>query len=883
MEKQGNMELSLDTETPEKRVLSWLSQTDMPASIRNNCEVSATLNGTNKNNCAKIKNVSKSVRSCVRQLPKRYQKCGLNRYFSINYENNDESASSDSERELQEHSRGNRLYCDAERNLIIRYIVEKKLFPFLKGNTIWKQMEKERICCRSWQSMKTQFHKYIYPHLDDFDISDTDRCYFALSMTRSPFKKSVGFLSPGQRGWRKNGKFYTFVEDAIILYYILEKERYGFANGNTLWQRMESKHVVPGRSWHSMKSRYKNFLSKYIERVSYPMKNGNTSQKKKLGAVEKTKLLQDFMVDHLNDVAATIGCITNSNESLEELRCLGIDSSFSIPLPENDTDFTEREVIKKCVWDIAQQLDGKFKVLIEYSNKTAMKCKEIINVFSPKYSEYFKCREQSLCSRECNSDLSESVQRGLKISSPTHNARKLFQNPEKSSNKPCTIVNPESDTLDRINFSENVVCERIIHLTEKVGAGVKDCPYNAGENVPDFHLHNSSVSKGDVHFSNTLTKTSTISQNTGNVDEETTEILNCSEIGDENPLGNILQDDYTTSDAIHCDSRYSNGEKEMQQNNQNSSSTYNIHMPESFSTVNSLCASVQNDEFIKLPKLTLASVEHAFSNFKNEDTKEVNKSCNTFNTCSNVCDMSSVKLRPSSATTQEKVLAPEIQRKSNNNKQNNLYRNSLILEAIQKAECSDAMKKLCLSEMHPYSVSLNIPENTFTKKPLDMNVESDCALKNTIYYISEESNTLDSSRKSKSDSGKRVRISNEFDNDKLSTCFSAHVYVDQNSKDLMVDDSCKLETSSNLNSCHVFTRQPLSNNNHTQLHDKLELHVEQRLHLTEEADLEPDLRLHLSEDDSEEEPELHLHISEESEGECELKSHLTENETGKIQ
>ncbi|GLH05469.1 Uncharacterized protein GBIM_11063 [Gryllus bimaculatus] len=152
-----------------------------------------------------------------------------------------------------------KLYSREECQHIITYIVENDAFPFLKGTLLWQKMENEKVCYRSWQSMKEQFIKKIYPNLGEYPVKPDDRKKFMEYMKPSPPQKII-HMEPGQRGWRKNGRYYTIEEDLIILKYIFHRRRHLQVHGNSLWQTMEDRQILPGRTWQSMRSRYLNVI-----------------------------------------------------------------------------------------------------------------------------------------------------------------------------------------------------------------------------------------------------------------------------------------------------------------------------------------------------------------------------------------------------------------------------------------------------------------------------------------------------------------------------------------------------------------------------------------------------------------------------------------------
>ncbi|OTF84229.1 hypothetical protein BLA29_012398 [Euroglyphus maynei] len=48
---------------------------------------------------------------------------------------------------------------------IIKYIIKKGRYKEIKGRSLWENMENERVCNRTWQSMKEHFRKVIVPKI----------------------------------------------------------------------------------------------------------------------------------------------------------------------------------------------------------------------------------------------------------------------------------------------------------------------------------------------------------------------------------------------------------------------------------------------------------------------------------------------------------------------------------------------------------------------------------------------------------------------------------------------------------------------------------------------------------------------------------------------
>ena len=82
-------------------------------------------------------------------------------------------------------------YTAAERAEIVEGLVKREAFGMLKGNAIWKLMEKEGVCGgrRSWQSLKEQFKKVIGPEINAYGLDQKDLKEFRSALGKS--KKST--------------------------------------------------------------------------------------------------------------------------------------------------------------------------------------------------------------------------------------------------------------------------------------------------------------------------------------------------------------------------------------------------------------------------------------------------------------------------------------------------------------------------------------------------------------------------------------------------------------------------------------------------------------------------------------------------------------------
>ena len=142
-----------------------------------------------------------------------------------------------------------------EEETIVKYFLRNGGYSTKGGNTVWKKMEDDWVCPgRSWHSLKERFDKHIEPALHKFGVSrqrllDRDR----------DLNKSAGSDSGG-KGMRK----YSKQEDLKIINFIFENKRFADVKGNELWKLMEEREVVGGRTWQSLKERFRKIILKNI-------------------------------------------------------------------------------------------------------------------------------------------------------------------------------------------------------------------------------------------------------------------------------------------------------------------------------------------------------------------------------------------------------------------------------------------------------------------------------------------------------------------------------------------------------------------------------------------------------------------------------------------
>jgi hypothetical protein len=166
------------------------------------------------------------------------------------------------ERKKARGFRQNANYYSREEDLdILRFIAENKRFDDVGGNELWQVMgEREVVEGRSWQSLKERFTKVISERIRSYGLSNEIVRGFGGSGERK-----------NARGFRQNANYYSRDEDLKILNFIAENKRFDDVRGNEVWQSMEERKVVEGRSWQSMKERFRKVISDKL--MTYGLSN----------------------------------------------------------------------------------------------------------------------------------------------------------------------------------------------------------------------------------------------------------------------------------------------------------------------------------------------------------------------------------------------------------------------------------------------------------------------------------------------------------------------------------------------------------------------------------------------------------------------------------
>ena len=102
--------------------------------------------------------------------------------------------------------------------------------------------------------MKGRFDKHILPSLNRFGLNRTQ-----LAEADGKAKAAYGAVLAEEGGnrTREVRMSYTRAEDLAILGFIADNKRFGDVGGVEMWKLMEEREVVVGRSWQSMKERFR--------------------------------------------------------------------------------------------------------------------------------------------------------------------------------------------------------------------------------------------------------------------------------------------------------------------------------------------------------------------------------------------------------------------------------------------------------------------------------------------------------------------------------------------------------------------------------------------------------------------------------------------------
>lgn len=140
---------------------------------------------------------------------------------------------------------------------------------------------------RSWQSIKGRFDKHILPTLNRFG---TTRTQLAEADGKAKTAPAAVVAEEGNVS-REVRVSYVRAEDLAILGFIADNKRYGDVGGVDMWKLMEQREVVVGRSWQSMKERFRKKIVTNIKSYNLSKEQlkgftagGGKEKQKRMGA-----------------------------------------------------------------------------------------------------------------------------------------------------------------------------------------------------------------------------------------------------------------------------------------------------------------------------------------------------------------------------------------------------------------------------------------------------------------------------------------------------------------------------------------------------------------------------------------------------------------------
>ena len=119
--------------------------------------------------------------------------------------------------------------------------------------------------------MKERFMKHVMVNLDKFKVTKTQ----LMKADGDKGKLATRKTATDQAG--SSRRPYTRSEDEAILRHILTNEDYSRVGGNKMWTEMET--VVGGRSWQSLKERFRKKIMGNLRSFSFLTKEQRLSLK----------------------------------------------------------------------------------------------------------------------------------------------------------------------------------------------------------------------------------------------------------------------------------------------------------------------------------------------------------------------------------------------------------------------------------------------------------------------------------------------------------------------------------------------------------------------------------------------------------------------------
>jgi len=232
----------------------------------------------------------------------------------------------------------NRLYSLKEDRLIISFISNNERYDHIYGKKLWTDIQDTVLSKfkRSWESVKTRFLKTIIRDIDslDYDLDEdvierfrakckptkptnetnrpaSSKCpdsahgsnkaspYFS---NESPTSKTS---SRGQPKTSGQSRQYTFLEDNLIINYIVETKRFSEVRGRSLW--VDIQNIVLNdyqRTWESAKNRFRKTIMKDLtkyeleDEIIQKFRDGAIAERNMGGAKKNAKTHPRRSVKH---------------------------------------------------------------------------------------------------------------------------------------------------------------------------------------------------------------------------------------------------------------------------------------------------------------------------------------------------------------------------------------------------------------------------------------------------------------------------------------------------------------------------------------------------------------------------------------------------------
>ena len=180
-------------------------------------------------------------------------------------------------------------YSKREEKAIVKFFLTQGGYGGRKGVAIWKRMQAQEICPnRTWQSMKARWEKFIIKDLAKYDVTVRQletahrRIY---GQDEDDDDSGAETEKENRREARKNAKMYSRQEDKKIIKYILENRRWEDVKGRAMWELLEQREIVPGRTWQSLKERFLKIIKRNVKDNPHIYNLDNASARKLLSFV----------------------------------------------------------------------------------------------------------------------------------------------------------------------------------------------------------------------------------------------------------------------------------------------------------------------------------------------------------------------------------------------------------------------------------------------------------------------------------------------------------------------------------------------------------------------------------------------------------------------